>query len=168
MLAVPFELAHDDNNPLDLIEDLAESRQWKFVRDDETFMSITLPGQNANYDVALEWQEEFSSLLFAVTLKLEIAEAQYESAARTIEQINQNLWMGHFDLSNKGKFPTFRQTFLFRMIPAGIAIDIVNDAMEVALAECNRFYSTFQLVQAGDVRLHDNLSAAVFETVGEA
>jgi hypothetical protein len=57
---------------------------------------------------------------------------------------------------------------LFRMIPSGIAVDIVQDLVEIAVAECNRFYATFQMVQAGDIGLQDNLHAAVFETVGEA
>ena len=91
-----------------------------------------------------------------------------ESAARTLEHINQNLWLGHFDLSNKSTYPTFRHTMLFRMIPSGIAVDIVQDLIEIAIAECNRFYSTFQMLQKGDVGLQDNLHAATFETVGEA
>ena len=54
------------------------------------------------------------------------------------------------------------------MIPTGLAVDIINDVLEIAQAECDRFCTTFQLVAAGDVRLQDNLHAAVFETVGEA
>jgi hypothetical protein len=167
---VPFDLQpHDDSDLLDLVEDLAENRQWKCVREDDSFLTLTVPGQNGiNYDICMEWQDEFASLLFACSLPLEITEGLYESAARTLEQINQNLWLGHFDLSNKNKYPTFRYTFIFRLIPSGIAAEMIADVVDVAVAECNRFYSTFQMLQAGDVRLQENLSAAVFETVGEA
>lgn len=164
----PYDMPMEDNNPLDLVEDLAEAREWKCVREDDTFLTLALPGMKEKYEICMEWQEEFSSLLFACSLPIEITDNNYEAAARTLEQINQNMWLGHFDLSNKNKYPTFRYTFLFRMIPCGLAVDIINDVVEVALAECNRFFTTFQLVQAGDVRLMDNLSAAVFETVGEA
>ncbi|HCS22898.1 MAG TPA: hypothetical protein DIW20_04035, partial [Rhodospirillaceae bacterium] len=102
------------------------------------------------------------------SMPVEIAEEQYEMACRTLEQINENIWLGHFDLSNKGTYPTFRHTLLLRMIPSGIAIDTIHDVVDIAMSECNRFYTTFQLVQSGDVRLQDNLSAAVFDTVGEA
>ena len=169
MINAPYEMTQeDDNNPLDMAEELAEARGWKFTREDEDFLTIAIQGMKESYDICMEWQDEFSSLLFACTIPLEISEKHYESAARTLEQVNQNMWLGHFDLSNKGKYPTFRHTLLFRMIPSGLAVDIVNDVIEIALAECNRFYTTFQLVQAGDVRLQDNLHAAVFETVGEA
>lgn len=168
MISAPYEITTDDNNPLDMVEELVEARQWQFVREDDDFMIITVPGLKDSYEICLEWQDEFSSVLFACSIPLEIGEKHYESATRTIEKINQNLWLGHFDLSNKGVHPTFRHTLLFRMIPSGIAVDIVNDVIELAIAECNRFYTTFQMIQAGDVQLQDNLNAAVFETVGEA
>jgi hypothetical protein len=169
MIGAPFELSHDDNNPLDMVEELAESKGWKFTRTTDDFMVMSLPGERGPLEIWLEWQDEFSALLFNCTMvSVEISANQHEMAARALEQINQNLWLGHFDLSTKGLQPTFRHTMLLRMIPSGIAIDIVHDVIEIAQAECNRFHSTFQLVQAGDVRLQENLSAAVFETIGEA
>ena len=63
---------------------------------------------------------------------------------------------------------TYRYTLLCRMIPPGVAVDIVADVLDIAIAECNRFFSTFQLVQVGDAGLQENIHAAVFETVGEA
>ncbi len=168
MINAPFELTHHDNNPLDLVEDLAHTKGWKLVERDSDYMSVIVAGQKSEYEVIMEWQEEFNAVLFSCAIPLQIKDEQYETAARTLEQINQNLWMGHFDLSTKGQSPTFRHTALFRMIPAGIAIDILQDTIDIAMSECDRFFTTFQLVQAGDVRLHDNMSAAVFETVGEA
>jgi hypothetical protein len=168
MMGVPFELSHDNNNPVDMVEELAETKGWEFSRHDDCSIDLSLPGQKAKLSVGIEWQDEFSSLLIACSLPIEIAAANYEMAVQAIEKINQNLWLGHFDLSNQNKFPTFRHTLLLRMIPTGIAIDLIADVFDIAIAECNRFYTTFQLAQAGDVRLHDDLSAAVFETIGEA
>lgn len=168
MINAPFEMTQDDNNPLDLVEDYAHSKGWKFTRDADDFLVLELAGQKTTFEVCMEWQEEFSAVLFACTMPLAISAAHFETAVKTLEQVNQNVWLGHFDLSNKNTFPTFRHTLMLRMIPAGIAVDLIADLMDIALAECNRFYTTFQLVQAGDVRLHDNLHAAVFETVGEA
>lgn len=169
MISAPFDLAGDDDaNPLDLVEDFVESKGWTITRSEDDLMIFTVPGQKAKYEICMEWQEEFSALLFACSLPLTIAPSQHEAAARALDQINQNLWLGHFDLSNKNIHPTFRHTLLFRMIPSGLAVDIVQDVVEIAIAECERFFPTFQLVQAGDTGLQDNLHAAVFETVGEA
>lgn len=168
MIGSPYELAHDDNNPLDMVEELATAKGWKFTRTDEDFFVMTLPGQKGPLELWMEWQDEFSALLISCSVPIEIAQGHYEMAARALEQINQNMWLGHFDMSNKASYPTFRHTLLLRMIPSGIAVDTVHDVIEIAVAECDRFHTTFQLVQAGDVRLQDNLSAAVFETIGEA
>lgn len=169
MMNVPFEMHQEEGELLDLIEELAENRKWACVREDDAFLTLTVPGQNGiAYDICMEWQDEFASVLFACSLPLDITDANYEAAARTLEQINQNLWLGHFDLSNKNKYPAFRYTFLFRLIPAAIAAEMIADVIDVAVAECNRFHSTFHMLQTGDVRLQDNLTAAVFETVGEA
>lgn len=168
MISIPFELSYEDNNPMDMIEELATSKGWAFKRIEDDVLNIELPGQRSKFDVSMEWQEEFSALLIACSIPLAITDAHYEIAVQALEKINQNLWLGHFDLSNKGKFPTFRHTLMLRMIPTGVAVDILADIFEIAMAECNRFYTTFRLAHEGDVRLHDDLNAAVFETVGEA
>lgn len=168
MIAVPFELAHDDNSPLDMVEDLIEAKGWKCTRQDSDFLAVEMQGQTTSFEVCMEWQEEFSALLFACSMPIAISEKNYEMATQALEHINQNMWLGHFDLSHPASRPTFRHTLLLRMIPTGIAVDIINDLLDIALAECNRFYTTFQLIQSGDARLQDNLGAAVFETIGEA
>lgn len=168
MIGSPLEVGQEDNNPLDMIEDLVASKGWKFHREDDEFLMIELQGQKEVFEVCLEWQEEFSALLMTCSLPIKISPAHHEIAVRTLEQINQNLWLGHFDLSGRDGSPALRHTLLMRMIPAGLAVDLVHDLLDLTLAECNRFYTTFQLVQAGDVALQDNISAAVFETVGEA
>ncbi len=167
-MILPFELSHNDNNPLDLVEELCEGKGWTFTRHDDSGLAVTLPGQKCKLEVNMEWQDEFSALLVACSVPVEISEKNDALAVDALATINENLWLGHFDLSHKGKFPTFRHTLLLRMIPAGIAVDLVADVLDLAIAECNRFYNTFQMAEAGDARLHDDLQAAVFETVGEA
>lgn len=168
MMGSPFELPREDGNPLDMVEDYTKSKGWRTVRHDDDLMTVIMKGDKGDYEICIEWQDEFSSLLFACSMPLEIGDAHYEMAARALEQINQNLWMGHFDLSNEGKYPTWRYTLLCRLVPSVVATDIAADIIDIAVAECNRFHSTFQLVKEGDIRLQDNLHAAVFETVGEA
>ncbi len=169
MISAPFDIASDDDaNPLDLVEDFVESKSWTITRSEDDIMIFTAPGAKVKYEICMEWQEEFSALLFACSMPISITAEHHDAAARATEQINQNLWLGHFDLSNKNTHPTFRHTLLFRMIPSGLAVDIVQDVIEIAIAECERFLATFQLVQAGDNELQSNLRAAVFETVGEA
>jgi hypothetical protein len=168
MFSTAFEALHEEYNPLDMIEDLAKTESWACTRHDDTLLTISVKGQKASYEISMEWQDEFAALLFACSLPLEISDKYGPIALRALEQINQNLWMGHFDLSNQGKYPTFRYTLLSRMMPGGLSEEMVHDVIDIAVAECNRFYTTFQLVQAGDTGLQDNMHAAVYEVMGEA
>jgi hypothetical protein len=168
MIGVPFELSNDSSNPLDMVEELAESKEWKFTRHDDGLIDIFLPGKKAPFNASIEWQDEFSALLLACSLPVEIVGDNFGLAIEALERINQNLWLGHFDFSNQNKFPTFRHTLLLRMVAPSVAIDLIADVLDIAIAECNRFHTAFLLAQAGDERLHDDLHAAVFETIGEA
>lgn len=168
MINAPFELPQEDNNPLDLIEDLSREKTWLYTRFDEETLDLVLPGQKTKYDASMEWQGEFSALVIAVIMPIKMQDEHMQVTAEALEKINQNLWLGHFDLSGQGKSATFRHTLLLRGVPANIAIDLIADIFDLAVAECNRFYSTFQLARLGDGRLHDDLHAAVLETVGEA
>jgi len=168
MITAPFDLAYIDNNPVNAIEEFIESKGWLSSRKDDNSLKIYIPDNDMDIEINLEWQEEFSALLIACVIPLEITDKNYEMTTQALEKINQNMWLGHFDLSKKDGFPTFRQTLLLRLIPTGIAVNLASDVFDIAVSECNRFYTTFQFAQAGDIRLHDDLNAAVFETIGKA
>jgi len=168
MIALPYELSYDDNNPLDQVEEFLTGKGWTFTRHNATAISATLPGKQAKYALDLEWQEEFSALLVACVIPIEIKPEADPAAIEAMATINQSLWLGHFDLLHEGKFPTFRHTLLLRLVPAGIAVDLIADVIDIAMGECDRFRHTFTLIEKGDERFIDDLDAAVFETVGEA
>ena len=164
----PFEMTCNENNPLELVEEFVESKGWEFSRPDESYLNISLPGKYSDLDLNLEWQEEFSALLIACSIPVEITPQRYETVTQALEKINQNLWLGHFDLSNKNKYPTFRHTLVLSMIPTNFSANLVTYVTEIAKAECDRFHATFKQAQDGDTNLHDGLQAVVFETVGAA
>jgi hypothetical protein len=168
MTVSPYEIPQEDSSPIEMIAEMAQSKGWKVVRAEADYLVLSVKGIKTDLEMCLEWQEEFSALLMGCSIPVEIRDEHYETAAQTLEQINDSLWMGHFDLSNKGLFPTFRHTLLCRMVPFAVVLDLAADAIDIAVAECNRFHTTFQLLQAGDVQLQDNITAMVFETVGEA
>lgn len=171
MMAHSFDAAYmDDGNPLSQVEEFAVSKGWRFVRHDEDFLAVFIKGPKGEYEISLEWQDEFSALLLGCPLKIRLSEAQYEMGAKAVEQINQNIWLGHFDLSSHDDIhvPTFRYTLLCRMFQTGGAVEIVADLIDLTVSECNRFFTVFELLAAGDVRLEDNLHAVTYETIGRA
>ena len=169
MFSVAVDHMFETDNPIDFAQDIACSQNWQCIRTSDHTISISIQVEDKNYNVKLEWQEECSALLFSASLAVKIENMHYETALGTIEQINQNLWMGHFDFSGAEGNPTYRYTLLCRTNDGNNALkETIHDLFNIALSECNRFYTTFEMIRDGDIRLHDNLQAIVFETLGEA
>ncbi len=169
MIGSPFELPQDENNPLETFQEVAREQGWAIdPRSGSDNLTFTIKGKAASYTVHMEWQDEFAALLFACVMELDVLEKHRGHAAEVLAHINENLWLGHFDLSTEGSMPTFRHTMLLRGIPPVFAAELMADLTDLASAECDRFYPTLKMLSSGDIRTRDALSAAVFETVGEA
>ena len=61
----------------------------------------------------------------------------------------------------------FRQTMLLRG-SRGAAVEQLEDLVEIALSECERFYPAFQFVIWGGKSASEAVSAAILDTMGEA
>ncbi len=61
----------------------------------------------------------------------------------------------------------FRHTVLLRGA-GGVAAEQLEDLVDIAVAECERFYPAFQLLLWGGKSPEEAVAAAMLETVGEA
>ncbi len=61
----------------------------------------------------------------------------------------------------------FRQTILLRGIRCA-SVEQIEDLVEIALNECERFYPAFQFVLWGGKEPQEAILAAMLETEGEA
>src|SRR5436305_563617 len=61
----------------------------------------------------------------------------------------------------------FRHALLLRGV-SGVSAEQVEDLVELALVECERFYPAFQLVIWGGKTADEAMTAAILDPVGEA
>jgi hypothetical protein len=81
--------------------------------------------------------------------------------------INEQLWLGHFELwSNSGTI-LFRHGMLLGS-DAQLPLDLTETLIESAIDECERFYPVFQFVLWGGKTFRQALAASLIETRGEA
>jgi hypothetical protein len=80
---------------------------------------------------------------------------------------NERLWLGHFDLAAGEASPAFRYAVLLRGIGMASA-EQVEDLVDIALSECERFYPAFQLVIWGGKPAEEAMTTAMIEPIGEA
>ena len=80
---------------------------------------------------------------------------------------NEKLWLGHFDLWSDEGLPVFRHAVLFRE-GIGASAELIEDLVDIAVSECERFYPAFQFVIWGGKSATEAITAALLETEGEA
>jgi len=154
-------------NPLDLIEELVIANDWPFQRaaDDEILVEIS--GRWTDYRLFFVWQEEASALQFYCRLDAKVPAKTRATINDLLSRINERLWVGHFDVSAEEESIMFRHALLLRGV-AGVSAEQVEDLVELALVECERFYPAFQLVIWGGKTADEAMTAAILDPVGEA
>jgi hypothetical protein len=154
-------------NPLDLIEELVIANDWPFQRaaDDEILVEIS--GRWTDYRLFFVWQEEAAALQFCCRLDAKAPAKTRTTINDLLARINERLWVGHFDVSSEEETIMFRHALLLRGV-SGVSAEQVEDLVELALAECERFYPAFQLVIWGGKGADDAMQAAILDPIGEA
>jgi len=70
--------------------------------------------------------------------------------------VNEKLWLGHFDLSGDDGVIMYRHAQLFRGAQ-GCAPEQLEDLLDIAITECNRFFPAFQSVLWVAIRMKKHL-----------
>ncbi len=154
-------------SPLAVVEDIATSNDWTFERSGEYEVTILSKGQWSDYELAFTWMDDIEALHLACAFEMRIPEARRAEAQRLIAAINEQLWVGHFDLWRASGMVMYRQALL---LPDGMTASQAQCELLVAgaLHACERYYTAFQFVVWAGKTASEAMSAAMFDTMGEA
>lgn len=155
------------SNPLSVVEEIAASNDWSFERSGEDEITILSRGQWTDYQLSFTWMSEIDSLHLACAFDIKVPDARREEARRLIAAVNEQLWIGHFDLWTSTGSVMYRQALI---LPNAIAATSAQCEMmlECALNACERYYPALQFVVWAGKSAQEAMSAAMFDTVGEA
>ncbi len=95
-------------HPLDVVERLASLRDWIFDRAETDEMSVAVAGRWAEYHVAFTWIEDVEALHVASAFDLKVPDRRRNEVLRLVSLVNEQLWVGHFDLWNSEHVVMFR------------------------------------------------------------
>ena len=84
--------------PLAVVEDIAADNNWAFERSGEDEVTIVSKGDWTDYQLSFTWMGEIEALHLACAFDMKIPPARRPEAQRLIAAINEQLWVGHFDL----------------------------------------------------------------------
>ena len=154
-------------HPVDVVEHLAAVNEWSFDRDDEDEISISVEGGWASYHIAFTWLSELEALHVACAFDLKVPGRRRAEMLSLISLINEQLWVGHFDLWSSDSVIMFRQALT---LAGGAAASRpqCEAILANAVAACERYYQAFQFVVWAGKSAREALDGAMFETAGEA
>ena len=167
MASLAAEQTSPQSNPLDVLEELVNANEWHFDRSQDDEMVVEVGGQWCDYHLHFVWHPDLSAIYFSCLFDVKIPAPKRLATAELLAIINEKLWLGHFDLCSEDLVPLFRHTVLLRGA-GGASVEQLEDLVDIALTECERFYPAFQFLLWGGRTPSEAVAAAILETVGEA
>ena len=154
-------------NPLDVLEDIIAAHEWPFERFSDDELMVNCSGHWCDYSMHFSWRSDVDAMMLACALDLRVPDGRRGPMYELLSITNCKMWLGHFDMAGEKGLPVFRQTVLLRGAP-GASVEQLEDLVDIALSECDRFYPAFQYVAWGGKDPHEAVEASMVDTVGEA
>jgi hypothetical protein len=161
------EFERDESAPVDMLAALFEARGWDFEITSDDEISAEFKGSWTSYQLRAIWREEDNALQMLALPDVNVPPEKFAAIYKALGLINEQLWIGHFDLWSATGILLFRHGTL--LPPNGmLSIDQAQTIIDVAIDECERFYPVFQFIIWGDKSPEDAIASALIETHGEA
>jgi hypothetical protein len=166
MSLIEFETERH-SNPVDVIEHIAALEDWIFERSCDDEITVSSNGHWCDYHVSFSWMEDVEAIHLACAFDLKVNDMRRADVTRLIAMINEQLWLGHFDLWSKEGVVMYRHALL---LPDGMAPTArqIEGMLAAAIETCERYYQAFQFVVWAGKSPQEALDTALFETVGQA
>ena len=165
--SLPPETEAPSGNPLDLVEQVAIANEWPFQRQNDDELAAEIGGHWCQYRMWFCWHPELGVMHLSCALEMKVPANKREQIYALLAMANEKLWLGHFDLSSEENLPVFRHALMLRD-GVGVSSELLEDLVDIAVTECERFYPAFQFVIWGGKSAAEALAAAMLETEGEA
>ena len=163
-------LTHEDfenPHPIDLIERVIDANQWTCQRVGEDELAVEVAGRWCDYRLFFAWHREAAAIHFSLAFDMRVPAPKRSDFGALLALINEKLWLGHFDLWSEEDLPMYRYAALLRGTLGPSAAQI-EDIVDTAMAESDRFYPAFQFVLWGGKTPEEAVACALIEPLGEA
>jgi hypothetical protein len=165
-----FEVTPVSAAPLDMLERYFGAHGWSFERHGAEEIVATVEGSWTKYQLRALWRAEERVLQFIALPDIRVPEGKRASVFEALSLINEQLWLGHFEMWSADGTLLFRHA---SMLPEGdddgdLTFGQAETLVEAAIDECERYYPVFQFVLWAGKSPREALDAALIDTAGEA
>jgi len=155
------------SHPVDVIEQIAALNDWSFERAGDDEITVSIAGSWADYHVSFSWMEDNEAIHLACAFDLKVPEARKLEVMRLLTAVNEQMWIGHFDLWSAEGVVLYRQALLLSGGAEPNASQ-VERLLVTAIEACDRYFQAFQFVVWAGKNAGEALETVLFETAGEA
>ncbi|MBS0255798.1 MAG: YbjN domain-containing protein [Proteobacteria bacterium] len=157
----------DDAAPVEMLAELFTARGWhcEILSDEE--LTGEIQGSWAMYTLRAIWRPDDNVLQLLCLPDIRIAEDKRAAIYEVTAMINEQLWLGHFEIWSAGHVLLYRHGLLLGE-DGMLSIAQAQNVVELAVEECDRFYPAFQFILWGDKSPAEALAAALVDAAGEA
>ena len=161
------ELEQDEAPAVDMLTAFFEARGWAidFIGDDE--LSVDIKGNWSKYKLRAIWREEDHVLQLLLLPDIRVPDEKRPVIYETLALINEQLWLGHFDLWSNNNILLFRHAMALGNSGL-LGLDQTQAIVDLAIDEWERFYPVFQFVLWSDKTPKEAIEHAMIDTHGEA
>ena len=157
----------EDAAPVDMLAALFEAHGWSCEYNGDDEISAEIPGSWTTYQVRGVWRAEDRVLQLLCLPEVRVPDTKARAAQELLSLVNEQLWLGHFEIWSQGGVLLFRHAMLLGD-DGLLSLGMAQAAVDNAVAECDRFYPAFQFVLWGDKSPRDAMASALVDAAGEA
>jgi hypothetical protein len=152
---------------LDVVEQVVAAEAFSYERTGDGEVHFTAPGERLSHQIWFAWSDAIETLHICLSLE---TRTQPKDRAKTFELLallNERLWLGHFDIWSEDGAIVYRNAIA---LPGGALPDPRQVAALIAAAveAGERFYPAYNFMIWAGKTAQEAVSAAMFETAGEA
>ena len=164
-----YELERETSAPIDMLEHYFSAHGWAYERSGDEEIVATFQGSWAQYELRAIWRDDDNVLQFLALPDIRVSSDKRIAVYETIGLVNEQLWLGHFELWASSGLVLFRHAALLDGDDGGaLTLQQAETLVEASIEECERFYPVFQFVLWADKTPAEAIAAALIETQGEA
>lgn len=157
----------DDAHPIDIVEHLAQNREWDFDRVADDQIAMAVDGQWRRYSITLAWSEMDETLRLICTFEMDPPSEKLPQLYDVLNRANDNCWAGAFTFWQAQRLMVFR----YGLILTGgqmAGAEQVDMMIQTAVKSSEQYYPAFQLVAWGDNPPAEAMQVAIAEAYGRA
>ncbi len=164
-----YDVEREASAPIDMLEHYFTALGWACERGGEDEIVSSFQGSWSQYELRGIWREDDHVLQVLALPDIRVSADKRAAIYETIGLINEQLWLGHFELWSSSGLVLFRHAALLESEGGGsLSLQQAETLVEAAIEECERFYPVFQFVLWAGKTPQEAIAAALIETQGEA